>query len=216
MFLPSDEKEHDRRFKKSYTRIKKKGIEGPSLRGNLCFIEHITARFSSGNTASDVLWIHCHVIGMEPSRPNKRLHPLTRSSQTMVRQISLALAMLIIVFFLFACGKQSGLTIQLAQADSGATVKLHPGDILEIVLSSNPTTGYTWEVQPGSEAVLRLRGEPEFRPDSNVLGSGGRMTFRFDAVAVGEVPLALLYWRAFEPGVPPLQRFAINVRVVKI
>jgi predicted secreted protein len=215
MFLPSNEKEHDRRFKKSCTRIKKKGIEGATLRGNPCFVERITARFSSGNTPSDVLCIHCPVIGMKPSRLDKHLYALTRSSQTMVRRSSLALALLIIVFFLIACGKQNVLAVQLTQADSGATVKLHPGDILEIVLSSNPTTGYTWEVQPGSEAVLRLSGEPEFRPDSNLLGSGGRMTFRFDAVAVGEAPLVLLCRRAFEPGVPPLQRFAINVRVVK-
>jgi predicted secreted protein len=172
-------------------------------------------RFSSRNTASDVLWINFYLIGMEPSHPDRGLPPVSKSSPTMARRISRARALLLIAFFLIACGKQNGLAVQLTQADSGSTVKLHPGDILEIVLSSNPTTGYTWHVRPGSEAVLKQRGEPEFKPDSNVLGSGGRMTFRFDAVAVGEVPLTLLYQRTFEPGVPPLQTFAINVSVVK-
>jgi len=131
----------------------------------------------------------------------------------MFRRISLSLALLIIAIFLIALGKQSGLTVQLTQADSRGTVKLHPGDILEIALPSNPTTGYTWEVKPGSEAVLKQRGEPEFKPDSNLLGSAGRLIFRFDAVAVGEAPLVIIYHRTFEPGISPLQTFSVNVIV---
>lgn len=147
--------------------------------------------------------------------PQGRFHELTWRSQTMVRRITFTLALLFIVMSLISCGKQDGSTVQLTDADSGSTVKLHQGDILEIVLPSNPTTGYTWEVKPGSEAVLKQKGEPEFRPDSNVLGSGGRMTFRFDAIAVGEVPLVLIYGRTFEPGVAPVQTFDITARVVK-
>ena len=133
----------------------------------------------------------------------------------MSRRINLSLALLIVIIFVITCGMSHALTVQLTQADAGSTIKLHPGDMLEIVLQGNPTTGYAWEVQPGAEAVLTQKGVPEFKRDSALLGAGGLMTFRFDVVAVGDVPLSLIYHRAFEPGVPPLKTFAINVKVAK-
>jgi inhibitor of cysteine peptidase len=116
---------------------------------------------------------------------------------------------------LIAAGKQSGITLRLMLADSGSTATLHPGDTLEIVLPGNPTTGYTWEAKPGSEAVLKQKGEPTFMPNSKALGSEGRMTFRFDVVAAGKVPLVLIYHRTFEPEVQPLRTFGIRVFVAE-
>ena len=133
----------------------------------------------------------------------------------MSRRIKLSLALLIVIIFIIACGMSRALTVRLTHADAGSTIKLHPGDILEIALPANPTTGYAWEVRPGAETVLTQKGVPEFRQDSALLGAGGLMTFRFDALAVGDVPLSLIYHRTFEPGVPPLRTFAINVKVGK-
>jgi predicted secreted protein len=47
------------------------------------------------------------------------------------------------------------------------------------------------------------------------LGSEGRMTFRFDVVAVGKGSLVLLYRRGFEPEVRPLRTFGIRVVVAE-
>jgi inhibitor of cysteine peptidase len=131
----------------------------------------------------------------------------------MSRRINLSLALLIVIIFVITYGMAHAVTVRLTQADAGSNVKLHPGDILEIALPANPTTGYTWEVQPGAEAVLTQKGTPEFKRDSTLLGAGGLMTFRFDAVAVGDVSLSLIYYRTFEPGIAPLKTFAINVKV---
>jgi predicted secreted protein len=133
----------------------------------------------------------------------------------MSRRINLSLALPIVIIFVITCGMSHALTVRLTEADAGSTIKLHPGDILEIALPANPTTGYTWEVRSGAEAVLTQKGVPEFKRDSTLLGAGGLMTFRFDVVAVGDVPLTLIYHRTFEPGVPPLKTFAIKVSVVK-
>jgi len=133
----------------------------------------------------------------------------------MLRRISFTLVLLMAAIALIAAGKQSGITLRLTHADSGSTITLHPGDTLEIVLPGNPTTGYTWEVKPGSEALLKQKGEPTFMPDSKALGSGGRMTFRFDVVAAGKVPLVLIYHRTFEPQVQPLRTFGIRVLVAE-
>jgi predicted secreted protein len=133
----------------------------------------------------------------------------------MLRRIGFPLVLLMLAIALIAAGKQRGITLRLTQADSGSTITLHPGDMLEIVLPGNPTTGYTWEVKPGSEALLKQKGEPEFTPDSKAVGSGGRTTIRFDVIAVGKAPLVLIYHRTFEQAVPPLRNFGIRVVVTE-
>jgi len=127
--------------------------------------------------------------------------------------MSFTLVLLMLAFALIAAGKQRGMTVRLEQADSGSTITLHPGETLEIVLQGNPTTGYIWEVKPGLEALLKQRGDPTFTPDSKALGSEGRMTFKFDVVAVGKGPLVLLYRRTFEPEARPLRSFGIRIVV---
>jgi inhibitor of cysteine peptidase len=131
----------------------------------------------------------------------------------MLPRIGFTLVLLMVAIALCAAGRQRGIAVRLTHADSGSTVTLHPGDTLEIVLPGNPTTGYTWEVKPGSEALLKQKGDPEFTPDSKALGSGGKMMMRFTVVAVGKGSLVLLYRRPFEPETRPLQSFGIRIVV---
>jgi inhibitor of cysteine peptidase len=129
--------------------------------------------------------------------------------------MSFTLVLLLLAIALLAAGRQRGITLRLTQADSGSTITLHPGDTLELVLQGNPSTGYTWEVKPGSEALLKQKGEPEFTPDSKALGAEGRMTFRFDVVAEGKGSLVLLYRRTFEPEARPLRTFGIRIVIAE-
>jgi inhibitor of cysteine peptidase len=133
----------------------------------------------------------------------------------MFRRISFALVLLLLAIALLAAGKQRGITLRLTHEDSGSTITLHPGDTLELVLQGNPTTGYTWEVKAGSEALLKQKGEPEFTPDSKALGAEGRTTFRFDVVAEGKGSLVLLYRRTFEPEARPLRTFGIRIVIAE-
>jgi predicted secreted protein len=133
----------------------------------------------------------------------------------MFRRMSFALVLLMLATALIAAAKHREMAVRLEQTDSGSTITLHPGETLEIVLQGNPTTGYTWEVKPGSEALLKQKGDPEFTPDSKALGSEGRMTFRFDVVAEGKGALVLLYRRTFEPEVRPLRTFGIRIVVAE-
>jgi inhibitor of cysteine peptidase len=146
---------------------------------------------------------------------NKGSYKSQRRSLIMFRRMSFTLVLLMLAIALIAAGKQRGITMRLTYADSGSTITLHPNDTLELVLPGNPTTGYTWEVKHGSEALLKQQGEPVFTPDSKALGSEGRMTFRFDVVAVGKGSLVLLYRRTFEPEARPLRTFGIRVVVAE-
>ena len=131
----------------------------------------------------------------------------------MLPRIGFTLVLIMAAIALIAAGKQRGITVRLTHADSGSTIELHPGDKLEIVLPGNPTTGYTWEVRPGAEALLKQKGDPEFAPDSKALGAGGRTTISFDVIAAGKASLVLIYHRTFEQAVPPLRNFGIRVVV---
>jgi inhibitor of cysteine peptidase len=92
-------------------------------------------------------------------------------------------------------------------------VELRVGDKVEIVLDSNPTTGYVWEVASPDIAVVRQEGEPQFKPDSGAVGAGGKLTLVFQAIAPGEQMLNLIYHRTFEQGVPPAKTFALDILV---
>ncbi len=114
---------------------------------------------------------------------------------------------------LAACGAAGSDTVKVGAQEAGSTVHVKQGGTLEVTLTGNPTTGYTWEVGPGSGNLVVLQGEPEFKADSSALGSGGTMTLRFKAVSKGTAPLKLIYHRTFEPNVAPLETFEIAVVV---
>ena len=120
---------------------------------------------------------------------------------------------LLALLALVACVLPGAGPLQLSGKDAGSTVHVKQGDIVEIALEGNPTTGYTWEAVPGSSRVMEQQGEAEFKPDSSALGSGGLITLRFKALQAGTADLKLIYHRAFEPNVPPLQSFEVTIVV---
>jgi len=103
--------------------------------------------------------------------------------------------------------------IQVTEADQGKEYMLNPGDSLVMVLESNPSTGYAWEVEPVDSPVLQLSGKAVFKADSEKLGSSGKATLTFNAVNSGSQALTLIYHRPGEKGVQPSKTFTINVTV---
>ena len=103
--------------------------------------------------------------------------------------------------------------MQLSEADASRQVELHVGDILELTLPVNPTTGYQWETSDLDSAILRPVGEQTFEPSSNAVGSGGEVTLRFEAIGTGQTALKLILRRPFEKDVSPIQMFEAIVIV---
>jgi inhibitor of cysteine peptidase len=104
-------------------------------------------------------------------------------------------------------------TAVLHEGDAGSTVNLRAGDTMEVVLEGNPTTGFSWETAALDASVLKQLGEPEFKPDTSLIGAGGKFTFRFEAVAPGQTLLQLVYHRPWETNVPPEKTFEMTVVV---
>jgi inhibitor of cysteine peptidase len=88
---------------------------------------------------------------------------------------------------------------------------------LRVALAANPTTGYSWEVSGAPDpAVLEQMGEAVYEAsptDTMVVGSGGVMTFEFQAVGAGTTTLELVYRRPWEDGVEPIETVTIDVTV---
>jgi inhibitor of cysteine peptidase len=103
--------------------------------------------------------------------------------------------------------------VTVGEQDAGSTVEMYAGDILEVALRGNPTTGYTWEVSSVDTAILTKVGKTAFTAERTARGSGGTITMRFRAVTAGKTVLKLIYHRAFEKSKPPINTFEVHVIV---
>ncbi|HEU5099003.1 MAG TPA: protease inhibitor I42 family protein [Roseiflexaceae bacterium] len=104
-------------------------------------------------------------------------------------------------------------TITLGEPQAGSQAVLQVGDMLQVNLEGNPSTGYTWSVESLDASVLKVVCEPEFHPAGSALGASSTVTYRFEAVGAGQTTLKMIYARPFEKGVPPLKTFAASVLV---
>ena len=94
------------------------------------------------------------------------------------------------------------------------TVRLPIGQVIELRLKENPTTGFRWSIAADGRpscAVIKDSFEQQQGPP----GAGGNHAWRIEAVRAGSCHLELVYHRPFEPDVPPAQTFALNVQVTE-
>lgn len=84
-------------------------------------------------------------------------------------------------------------TIVVTEDQSGQTIAINDRDTLELQLTGNPTTGHNWQTVEIDNSVLEQDGDPSFDPDTELMGSPGVITIRYDAVGTGTSPLRLEY-----------------------
>lgn len=114
---------------------------------------------------------------------------------------------LLLILFLGAC---SAAPQPLTLDDDGAQIELDRGQQIELILPGSPSTGYLWvlaEVSP----VLDTE-EPQFRPESTLVGAAGEYHFGFTGNEPGTVLIVAAYERPFEEA-EPLDTFEVEVTV---
>lgn len=119
---------------------------------------------------------------------------------------------LILFTFIADCSHK---TIIKSENDSGGKCTMKPGDTLQVVLKSNPSTGYQWEIAAMDTTILKSI-DKQYIPDKapkHTTGSGGKSIFRFTGIKKGESNLRLIYDRPFEEGVAPIKTFKMMVQV---
>ncbi len=108
------------------------------------------------------------------------------------------------------CSDGPDRVIALGGDDSGTAIAMSAGDRIDVSLEANPSTGYTWELVPSEDDVLRQVGEAEYLAGSELFGAPGRMTFSFECANPGVTELTLVYHRPWE-SVEPLRTFTVIV-----
>jgi len=127
-----------------------------------------------------------------------------------MKKVFLSAAFIVSLMILTAC---SSAAVKLDEQGNGQSVELDTGQKLTVSLAGNPTTGYSWEVSEIDPAVVELVGEPDYKTDSKLIGSGGVYTFVFKGVAPGQSSIKLVYHRSWEEGVAPEEEYEILVNV---
>jgi inhibitor of cysteine peptidase len=98
--------------------------------------------------------------------------------------------------------------IQLTDVDADTTISAAVSDEIELRLSENPTTGFTWRPGEFDQSMLTL-GSDEFIPSGDDPGSGGVHAFRFIVTAVGSSDLSLNLSRSSHGS--PAQQFHVTI-----
>ena len=99
------------------------------------------------------------------------------------------------------------------------TVKA-PGEF-SIKIESNPTTGYSWALQPPKEkeeTLVKFKKQKVEEPGDESrkqrpLGAPTYEIFTFEALAPGEAVIQLHYRRPWEKDVPPIKKHKVIVTI---
>jgi len=119
-------------------------------------------------------------------------------------------------FALTACSKGSGTDspAPFEISDPAKILSATAGSEFKIVIESNPSTGYHWDlVDQSDESVVQLVSN-EFRGAETAMpGSGGVEVWTFKAVSAGEAKITLGYYPPSNEPTDPQQTVIFTVTV---
>ena len=131
----------------------------------------------------------------------------------MKQTCSVLLLTVAVTLTLAGCGL-GGSTLVLGDSDANRMIEMRSGDRLNIVLTSNPSTGYNWQVVGGDTSVVAQVGAPVWKADQPGLpGGGGKLSIPFLAEAPGRTTLKLAYSRPWDRETPAAKTYDVTVIV---
>ncbi len=99
---------------------------------------------------------------------------------------------------------------------TNATLSVKTNEQFYITLSSNPSTGYAWQVASVSNPdMVRFVDSQYIRPESELIGAPGKQVLTFNALQEGSATIQLEYVRPWETDVPPVSIYVVEVMVVE-
>lgn len=104
------------------------------------------------------------------------------------------LPLLMIALTLTGCGGKptESPVDELMISDPGKSIQVAAGNEFKIIIDSNPSTGYHWELIGNLDETKIQFVSKDYRADEPVLlGSGGSDVWTFKALAAGETKIVL-------------------------
>lgn len=136
-----------------------------------------------------------------------------------ILKIAVLLILLLLSVVLVSCAQPPPNTpippieVSIARSECVKSVGLEVGNILEIVLPANLSTGYIWDVGFYNQSMLKPYGDPEFLRTSTNLGTEESQKIHFEAIGEGETELVLVNQRSFENEGSDQKTFQVSVIV---
>ena len=97
---------------------------------------------------------------------------------------------------------------------NGREVALEMGDVLEVSLSENASTGYQWSVKTKPDSLLEFEdAEAGPQAPAGPPGKAGVRRFYFKAVGAGSGELELEYRRSWEKQKAAARIYKLRVRI---
>jgi predicted secreted protein len=140
----------------------------------------------------------------------------TQTKEDDMKYSKVLIFILLLSFVLASCARSQPnppkeVGIYWSEIDQG--VGLGIGDILEVALPANPSTGYIWDSGFYNQSVLKPYGEPEFSRTSTNPGAEVSQKLHFEAIGEGESELVLVYRRSLDEEGGDQQTFQVYVVV---
>lgn len=120
-----------------------------------------------------------------------------------------ALVSLVTLAYVTGCSESRTM---IGADDDGGSVRVGVGQVLELELKSNPTTGYSWQLVEVPEFLVS-EGPAVFTSgaEADVVGAGGTEILRFEVTGEGNGVLLLEYRRPWEADVPAEEDFTLDI-----
>jgi predicted secreted protein len=129
-----------------------------------------------------------------------------------VKAFILAVSAALLMIFVFGHGAVSQNAVN---NESASNLFEKAGDTFSIVLDSNRTTGYKWDLVSISNRKIILYVRNEYKPVKTALiGAGGMEYWHFKAIKPGKAVVTMKYSRPWEKNKKPaiIRKFVIDIR----
>ena len=120
------------------------------------------------------------------------------------------LFILVITSLLTACGSK---TESLQVTDPAKPIQVNAGEEFQIVIESNPTTGYHWDIIGDLAGVEFVKNDYKSTSQPGLVGGGGVDVWTFKAVSAGEAHITLGYYPPSNDPTDPQQTTTFTVIV---
>lgn len=110
----------------------------------------------------------------------------------------------------------AGKTFKLGEDDKGKTVRVRAGDLVEITLAANVTTGFSWcYADKVDKDILKLEKDDYIEKDhpAGMVGVGGRTVLAYRALKPGKAKIELTYMQPWEPDSQFNTKYSVTVEV---
>jgi len=134
--------------------------------------------------------------------------------KTLILSLFIVVLSLVILLSISSCSDTE--KYYFTGKNNGENVDLNVGDIINLRLDSNITTGYSWELSETTDTeIISLESSlyENSQENEDIVGAGGAELFSFRAISAGQTDLILEYIRPWEEGMEPADSFTLKITV---